>query len=318
MQINLLNKQNIFITKSNYQTGITKSKFNSINNDAFMKTQPSFTSVNPIEVLKPFEKFGIAEYKKLTAQQIKDLRNNLNPELIKDRNAIITLSKVIKKTLDKEHPEGYVFVSIGRSPAIIGKALEYQGVDVKYCPISSLGEYYFLEKHHNKIPVMENRLSGYYDYLKSIGLSKEKIKNDTKKYIFTDYTSTGKSLEAFANIMNHPKIDIHNSNILYKSLNDDIILKNEKDVESLNLDDLVFSYLHSSKKIKSYSHYDNLHYQAMHKVQEIISLPYSDQSKQIQFALIDYYKQKGLLKDINCPAEQQKTNLTQRIKKLFQ
>lgn len=161
MQINVLNKQNIFTSKSNYQTNMQSQRFNSIKCNAFMKNNPAFTGIIPKKIFKPFHKlfiktpfpsielnpekilklfkqFSIADYKQLTIEQIEILRNNLSKELIKARDVTMIFSANIKSKLNKEYPNGYIFVSIGRSPAVIGKALEYQGIEVKYCPISYL------------------------------------------------------------------------------------------------------------------------------------------------------------------------------------
>lgn len=293
MQINVLNKQNIFTSKSNYQTNVQNQRFNSISNDVFIKTQPAFTSINPLKILTSFEKFDISEYKSLEQNQIFALRRFISKKVQENKNVILDFSNIIKTNLNAKYPEGYVFVVIGRSHAVIGKALEYQGIDVKYCPMSNLR--YFdnnLFKEKLLSEKMKGGLLSYNKYLKEIKLSEEEIKKNNKKYIFTDYTRTGTSLINFKYLINSPEINISSPNILYKSLNDDIL-----NPDNSNLLKSKLKHYFKRNVFKDYSPFEKLDCEDLLKVKNIISAPQSDQCKQMQFALIDYLAQKGLLKE---------------------
>lgn len=319
MQVNLLNSQNIFIPKQNYQTRVQEQRFNSVKNDAFMKNNPTFTGLstlkilkpfqklfvknqslstelNPETILKPFKQFGIPEYKQLTIEQIEALRSNLSRELIKARDVTMIFSANIKSKLNKEYRNGYVFVSIGRSPAVIGKALEYQGIDVLYAPISHLGKYPSETFEQKKLAKIKPKLLEYYKYLSNIGLSREKIQNNDKIYVFADYKGRGGSFKNFKAMMKSNEININSDNIVYKDLNEDIIIKGENIKTKYKLEDLISVYLHWNG-LKRYAHYGKLKLSKIHQIQKWISKPYSDECKQMNFALIDYFAQKGLLKE---------------------
>jgi len=212
MQIKIREKQNIVPIKLDYQNN-SNSRFvlnNLIKNDVFVKNNINFNGLNPDEILKPFAKFGISEYKKLTAKQIEALRSSLSEKLIKDRDAVITLSDIVKQNLEKMHPNGYVFVPIGRSAAVIGKALEYQGTDVKYCPMSNLARGFKRKKFKNLISELPTeKISIYKDYLDSINLSIDMIKESNKAYVITDFVNSGDTLKNFQILLSHPEINIY-------------------------------------------------------------------------------------------------------------
>lgn len=293
MEIRINNKQNIYPPALNYQKLQNNRCFwnNSINNDIFIKNKTSFTGLNPEEILKPFTKFGIAEYKKLHPEQIKALRESLSEKLIKDRDAVILLSDDVNQNLKKMYPNGYTFISIGRSPAVIGKALEYQGIDVKYCPISELSSSMFNAKDMI-LKFKQEKVIKYKNYLDSIGLSSEEIKKSKKSYIFVDYTKSGDSLKIFKVLLERPEIGISSNNVQYKSLNKEIFTNgNYKNIIKKNL-------IKQNFKHNKYPHYPKLAYLILDKVQDVIELRYSEPCKQMQFALIDYFAQKGLLKNL--------------------
>jgi len=51
------------------------------------------------------------------------------------------------------------------------------------------------------------------------------------------------------------------------------------------------------EKTKPYTHFKKLDYKKLDTINLIISSPYTKKCKQMQFALIDYFSQKGLLKE---------------------
>lgn len=312
MQVNLLNKQNIFIPTPNYQTNVQRQMFNSKKNDVFVKTQPSFSSLNAEDFFKLFKKFELVDYKTISKEQINILRDDLslNTRLIEARNAAIVLGNIVKTNLDKLYnPNQYVFISIGRSPAVIGKAIEYRGVDAKYCPISELGSndlgYDFKDVISHLAP---QKVLKYNEYLESINLTNNKIKQSNKHYIFTDRSPTGQTLKNFQILLERPEIGIKSENVHYKDLVSELIL-NEKELNNSELPinfenstftkkDLIEYYLRNQIfKVLGYPHIRRLPYNELEKIQIIMDKPYTEECKQMQFALIDYFAQKGLLKE---------------------
>lgn len=305
MQVNLLNSKNIYNLTQNYQANTQKQKFNSVKNDVFLK-QPSFNGLNPEEIFRRFSIFDIAEYKKLLPLEIKIIRENMDYKLMIDRNAAIVLSKAVRANFDEVYPNGYVFVSIGRSPAVIGKSLEYQGINVKYCPISELGKKpsgrpgFF-----DNISILPSKtVHKYKEYLNKIGLSMEEIKNSANTYVFTDFCGTGNSLKLFQTLLERPEIGIKSNNVQYKSLNKDILLNAngasiEFEARKYNLKDLVFKYLQQHGfKLELYPHIQRLSVENLGEITNLMEQPYYyEQSKKMNFALIDYFVQKGLLKE---------------------
>ena len=102
-------------------------------------------------------------------------------------------AKITEEMLDTNcGKDNWVFVSIGTSPAGVGKALELMGHDVRYAPISEVGFGQSTREYSTNI----NEHSLYIKFLDSIGLTKEKINNSDKNYVFTDYTVNGNTLAA--------------------------------------------------------------------------------------------------------------------------
>ena len=107
----------------------------------------------------------------------------------------LPIAQKIKDFLDKKFGKGkYTFVSIGRSPVMVGRTLECMGVETKYVPISGLHPRYNVDGEMVDNTLSYMILNKYIEYLKSIGLSRQKIKKSDKKFIFYDYTSSGDTL----------------------------------------------------------------------------------------------------------------------------
>ena len=105
----------------------------------------------------------------------------------------------LKNYYDEKYGEnGYVFLSVGTSPAGAAKAMEYMGADVRYLPISDI-------RHvdiEDKSQIDKYMKKEYKDFLNSIGITKEKIEKDDKHYIIADYVCYGKTLKNMNFIMN--------------------------------------------------------------------------------------------------------------------
>jgi len=311
MEIKIRNNQNIYRTNLSPQNVQKNGYFsnNSLKNDVFEKANVTFKGLNPEEILKSFEKFEITEYKKLIPEQIEVLRDGMSERLIKDRNAGIVIGDIIKDCLEKTYPNGYVLCIIGRSLTVPVKSLEHRGMrDIKYCPFttSRIGKPApngLFKDIISGLPT--EKVSKYGEYLKSIGLSPTEIEKSQKTYVFTDYTGSGDTLKNFQILLERPEIGINSNNVHYKSLNKDLIsgLYDESSLIELegnryNAKQLIKDYLQQHGfKLGVYPHIQRLPYTDLDEVKKIMEQPYYEKSKKMQFALIDYFAKKGLLKE---------------------
>ncbi len=136
---------------------------------------------------RKFDKFGLKEYKKLNKKEKEILRefvnkpyNSYNDSVKNDLKVIKKAYNCIKSTLDEKYPEGYVFASIGASPALFAKMFELDGVEAKIFPFSRVAHLQDLTTYFNKL-----------------GLTKDFLKNCDKKIIFNDYACSGMTLSYF-------------------------------------------------------------------------------------------------------------------------
>ena len=101
-------------------------------------------------------------------------------------------ASLIKSNLDKQFGENnYILITIGRSLSSIAATVKNFGVDVKQIPLSGIRKTYF-----QNINIPKEDLAVLKEFLSSINLSKEDLaKNRNKKYIITDYTYYGRTLD---------------------------------------------------------------------------------------------------------------------------
>lgn len=196
-----------------------------------------------------------------------------------DRDFFIKLSKKMKKKLDKDYPEGWSFISLGGSPSVFAKTLEYMGEDAKELPFSFESALYSAYNDIN----MEK-------YLDDLSITKEYL-NDGKKKIVTDFTWSGNSLRAIEIKMR--KCEHFNSNVEYESLQD-LIRKDLSDKEKYKL----FDFFLLNEHIKAYSSAPSMHEPDMYDVERINNeYEWSISAKLMNFALIDYFERKNFIKN---------------------
>lgn len=188
---------------------------------------------------------------------------------------------------------------------IVGKALEYQGYDVYYCPISNLGH---TQKNRASVilDLPSDKVNTYKEYLDSIGMSKEKIQNSKKTYICTDYGG-GCSIGFFKQLLERPEIGINSENVQYKKLIFEVAMSKptsdefwqdfEFENKKYSIGGLTCNYFDNSHLKAYYYPTWSLNFKDLDRVKEIIDEPDVRPTKQMQFALIDYFYQNGLLKE---------------------
>lgn len=143
------------------------------------------------------KKFTIDDYKSLSRLE-KSILREASSTYFQDADENIQVGLKVKEKLDKYHGEnGYVFVSIGTSPAPLARVLEFMGVETKYLPITGLRPYFEDDKYKQFI----GKFSNYQEFLNEQGLGSEQVKNSDKKFLFYDYTFSGQSLDVFKRMM---------------------------------------------------------------------------------------------------------------------
>lgn len=212
---------------------------NSKNNYYLQKKPSSFAAPttnfqgNPINRLSDFftlpnnklKTYSINDYKNLTTFDKKILRleyklNTLyNRKFYKNTEAIHDgLTDFMKTSLDNKYGEGnYVVITIGRSLSSIGKVLGYKigEENVINLPLSNATRF----STPNSIKeIKQTEIEGLKQYLDSVGLTKENIKNSDKKFILTDYCFSGQSLKATKNLFKSDEFYGQDSNIFIEDI----------------------------------------------------------------------------------------------------
>lgn len=167
--------------------------------DVFERTIPA---TNYISDFVPYYYFKEQEINsetisKLSEAQIQQLLKLANKKVEAELPQKVTrFCNLIKDGLDNKFGENnYVFVSIGQSPAVLAEILKLKGIETTICPVSGLSKC-------NMPDILKNpELHKYFEYLEEIGLSPNKIKNNNKQYVFTDYCLSGKSLSNFEKML---------------------------------------------------------------------------------------------------------------------
>lgn len=145
---------------------------------------------------------------------------NTDPNIKKAAKETVKVANLLKKNLDKKYgKDNYVFVSIGTSPACIGRVMEFSGVETKYLPITDLRD------DRATIPNIAKNKEGvkaYKDFLTSQGITKERLENPDKHIIFYDYTNKGTSLRKYKYMLKEVfDLPTNNDKVEFRSINKD-------------------------------------------------------------------------------------------------
>ena len=104
----------------------------------------------------------------------------------------------------------------GTSPAPIGRVFEFSGVETKYLPISDLADL-----HDFRRLLSSSGFLQYEKFLEKQGISKKKIEESPKTFVFYDFTHTGNSLKIFKELMIE-HLQLPEDKVDFRSLNKDI------------------------------------------------------------------------------------------------
>lgn len=167
--------------------------------------------LNLNEILGKFKKFSPSEYKKLTENEIKFLRQKFS-ELLKTEDCYYYSEEILKKhqkaanyieeTLDKKYGKNnYKVITLGRSLSSIGKSLgcKIGEENVINMPVSDASMFIYppyLSMYMRKYPI-----DGLKKFLEDNNLTKEIVENSDKKYVLMDFCYTGDSLKGCKNLL---------------------------------------------------------------------------------------------------------------------
>ncbi len=236
------------------------------------------------------KKFSIDDYKALTKLE-KSILRRVSSSVEKDAKKSLEMGLKVKENLDKTYGKGkYVFVSLGTSPAGVGRVLEFMGVETKYLPISGLSAFYENEFYRHFYKDTDN----YIKFIDEQGISQEKIDNDDKFYLFFDYTRTGRSLDVFKNMMQE-RFCINSEKIRYKSFDYECYSSSTKKIDpDKHAVDYIKEYVESEEiaYLAGVPHLPLWQIDEVEKCKNFESLT----AKKFNFCLIDELSKKGLAK----------------------
>lgn len=238
-------------------------------------------------------KFDLDLYKKFSAEEKTLLQKHIPGDTYIAVYKSIPIAGRIKNIFDQKYgPNKYTFVSIGRSPAMIGKILEHLGVDVKYMPISGCPSIEAFK--HNK-----KQTSLYIDFLQNNGFSAENIKESGKKAIFCDYTVNGKTIKTIIKFVKD-FLNLPQELTGFKSLNQ--VLRGNREIKkNLSLknkieDFIIFYWRASNSEI--FSHIPMVHYNDIGSIKKITkNFKPSLTSQLFDFSVVSTLERSGRLVD---------------------
>lgn len=272
------------VVKNNYDTYSASNKipFKSIYScKGFDRSTETIEILNKVKRFTPTEYFNLSEAEKNSLREIFTFPR----EYVQDT---MTLFKNLNKKLNEKFPDGYTFVSIGRSPSLFAKMFNFIGQDAKICPISGLS---FLGEDTTPVRMLSShKVQKYGEFLKKIGLSKESVENAKTPFVFTDYTYKGTSLDNFEKILARDEIGIKGKNTTFLSLNFQLL------DSSWYINHLVHKYL-LHQDLKAYTSTPVLNYSDMDVVEEVLKKYREHQNaKLMNFHLIDNLVKEGFIK----------------------
>lgn len=271
-----------------YQMG---RKLSPLQNDTVQLSNDAKLQLQANRIFSRSQKFSISDYNSLSKLEKVVLREASKP-CKKAAEDSLEVGLKVKENLDKKYGEnGYVFCSIGTSPAGIARVLEFSGCETKYLPISRLNWLESIDSWKE----YTDKFSNYEKFLEEQGLSKEQVSKSNKEYLFYDYVQQGVSLLMFERMMReHFGLDMEN--VCFRNMNYLCYSSCAKNIDPPQYAiDYVERYMRDSE-IAKYCGVPHLDIQEIDKVDECKKFE-SLQSKMFNFNLIDSLAKKGLLKE---------------------
>ena len=219
---------------------------------------------------------------------------NTDPNIKKAAKETVKVANLLKKNLDKKYgKDNYVFVSIGTSPACIGRVMEFSGVETKYLPITDLRDD---RATIQNIAKNKEGVKAYKDFLTSQGITKERLENPDKHIIFYDYTSRGTSLRKFKYMLQEVfDLPTNNDKVEFRSINKDYynLAAENPFVNAEKLGDYISHYL-AGEYSYVYAGIPHLEYNKLEQINDILEenkkRPYEDLISSSEADKIKYRK----------------------------
>lgn len=283
----LLEQKNFtFENKINSQeTKIIKDNIAAMNKPQFTETDFDNLTPKEIQILDNLINKG---------SELEDL-GRANFSIKKDAQRILYLSQQAKEKLDTKYPQGYKLISIGNSPAPFVETMKILGADTDVIPFSKrilMGKFPFVRVKENGF--QKYKKEDWENYFKFFGIT-PKFTNETgKKLIFTDYSSSGETIEnmfkPMLRALEYPKETlIANLYEILPTRQDLIENKNAKKIlGDFNLANVI--YKSDFKKYSSTPSVKNTDFDLIKHPELIKTIPQSMESKLLKYTIFKLCK----------------------------
>lgn len=271
--------------------------FNGLFTDIFtIKDKEAYNKKISEKVLGKTDKVDLDFYNKTTKKERSIISQTIDDKMrdVVDYNFQVGVE--FKKYLDKKYgKDKYVFVSIGTSPAGIGKVLQYMGAEVKFLPMSALNA----DDASEILAKDEKGKKAYKKFLNEQGISTENIKNSDKQYLFYDYAYRGITIKRFEEVLkNIFDVDTDLDNVHFIKLNDEIpsVQRNSLWLTRQVSDDYIDKYLRFPY-VERYAGMPHLKYNELDKIDDVKKEKHDLETKKFIFETIYKLDKKGVLKN---------------------
>lgn len=242
----------------------------------------------------PFDTDFDKKLYKMTPKVLREYRyNKISDKCKQAAFDSVIMGNIIRKEYDNKYgKDGYVFVSIGTSPAGVARTLELMGKEVKYVPISGVREIGF--------PIDElteyQDYNKYSDFLDSIGLDRKSVIKNPKKHIFCDFTSPQASTLGAVRYFATERRGLPLNKVDFRSLNLDLF---RYAVRHPKVRDKVIKYTDDlcNSRLSKYSGIPHLNCMTVNNIEEALKAKPSKLASDFNFAMAYILDEKGLLSE---------------------
>ena len=258
-----------------------------------LEIRKNSSKINGDEILNRFDKIDINSYKTLSTEEIEAVRESCGYDVRMAASYSVDMGIELEKYFsDMFGKDDWTYVSIGNSPAGIGRVLQFMGIETRFLPISNLKNvpsFTDLSEYDDKFPQ-------YGEFLKEQGLTQEKINETGKTYLFTDYVYTGRSIKTFKKMM-MDKFGITSPKVLYPTLNAHLekAISDEDSALGYYRREYIRKYLRDAR-IEQYVGIPHIKIEELDKINELKNC-ITENGKRFNFMVIYNLDKKGILKD---------------------